>query len=335
MELEVDFSPGTVETIRKDSEDYRRALVEPMDQRDGSVYVYSADARLSIQVALAAGRPLLVRGDPGSGKSTLAAAAARWLKWRYYEAVITSRTQARDLQWNFDAVRRLGDAEAGTLNKDAGLYPYIEPEVLWWAFAPASAERRGLSSEKQINFAEAVDPGRLFAAARDVPAVVLLDEIDKADPDVPNDLLVALGSLSFTVREIDREITADRERPPLIIITTNEERDLPPAFLRRCVQVTLSRLETPEAFSEIARARFGPRDDQLYEQLAEVTIKFREDQEKQDLRPVSTAEYLDAVRACARLEVRVPNQRVEQEASDLWKFITRAVLKDPNQPIGR
>jgi MoxR-like ATPase len=121
MALEVNFSPKAVETVREGIEDYRRALVEPMDQRDGSVYVYSADARLSIQVALAAGRPLLVRGDPGSGKSTLAAAAARWLKWRYYEAVITSRTQARDLQWNFDAVRRLGDAEAGTLNEDAWL----------------------------------------------------------------------------------------------------------------------------------------------------------------------------------------------------------------------
>jgi len=163
---------------------------------------------------------------------------------------------------------------------------------------------------------------------------VLLDEIDKTDPDVPNDLLVALGSLSFMVGEIDRQIIADRAQPPLIIITTNEERDLPPAFLRRCVQVTLTRPETPEAFSEIARAHFGARDDQLYEQLAEITIRFRGTQKDRDLRQVSTAEYLDAVRACARLKVRLPEAEGEK-ANDLWKFISRAVLKDPTQPTDR
>ncbi len=333
MRLEPDFSPKVVESVHNSPEDYLRALVEPLDQRDGSVYVFTDEARLSIRVALAAGRPLLVRGDPGSGKSSLAAAAARWLKWRYYESVITSRTQARDLQWNFDAVRRLGDADAGALDKEAGLYPYIEPQVLWWAFRPGSALRRGLPADKEITFASAVDPGRRFGATGDAPAVVLLDEIDKADPDVPNDLLVSLGSLSFAVREIDEIVNADPERPPLIIITTNEERDLPHAFLRRCVQVTLRQPTVAAALAQIAGAHFGPRSDKLYDRLAEITLGFREEQKRRELRPVSTAEYLDAVRACARLDVKVPERSEDTEASDLWKFISRAVLKDPKQSV--
>jgi MoxR-like ATPase len=121
----------------------------------------------------------------------------------------------------------------------------------------------------------------------------------------------------------------------LIIITTNEERDLPPAFLRRCVQVTLRQPKTTTDLSEIARAHFGPGLDQLYEKLAEVTLRIREDQQKRDLRPVSTAEYLDAVRACARLQVQVPEPGEDPEATELWKFITGAVLKDPNQPVER
>ena len=115
-----------------------------MDRRDGAVYVYSEDVRFAVQIALAAARPLLVRGDPGTGKSTLAASIARILGWRYYETVITSRVQARDLQWSFDAVRRLADAEAKDLDKSLGLFPYVEPEVLWWAFNPRSARHRGL-----------------------------------------------------------------------------------------------------------------------------------------------------------------------------------------------
>jgi len=83
------------------------------DPRDGLVYVMTHEIDLAERVALATGRPLLLRGDPGSGKSSLAAHVAQRRGWRYYEHVVTSRTQARDLLWTFDSVRRLADAEAG------------------------------------------------------------------------------------------------------------------------------------------------------------------------------------------------------------------------------
>ena len=106
----------------------------PGDRRDGGVYVYD-DATI-----LAAGRPLLVRGPSGCGKSSLTRHAARVLRWRYYEKVITSRTQAQDLLWDVDHLRRLQDAQAGHLR--GGHERYVRPGVLWWAFDQASAARQ-------------------------------------------------------------------------------------------------------------------------------------------------------------------------------------------------
>src|SRR5437867_12690489 len=112
------------------------------DLRDGSIYVYNQETVLAVKVAISTGRPLLLLGPPGSGKSSLAAFVARTMGWNYFEQVITSRIQAQDLQWSFDAVRRLRDAQANKLYDE--LETYIEPRVLWWAFYPDSARRRGM-----------------------------------------------------------------------------------------------------------------------------------------------------------------------------------------------
>jgi MoxR-like ATPase len=114
------------------------------DRRDGLVYVYNDKIELAVNVALATRRPMLLRGPSGSGKSSLARNIARRLGWWYYEQVITSRTQARDLQWSFDTLRRLSDAQANQLETVTN--SYIEPGVLWWAFDPVNAERRGRKS---------------------------------------------------------------------------------------------------------------------------------------------------------------------------------------------
>jgi MoxR-like ATPase len=336
MTLDIHFDPNEIESTRQTKEDWDRALTEPMDQRDGAVYVYNYEVRFAVRVALAASRPLLIRGEPGSGKSTLASSIARVLKWRYYDVVITSRTQARDLQYSYDAVRRLGDAEAATFERkkatQVGLHRYIEPGEMWWALEPSSAARRGLPDVLRLEFRGATDPGRHLQS--DIPnnarAVVLLDEIDKADPDVPNDLLVLLGSLRFQVREIQRTIEGNRQQPPLIVITTNEERDLPPAFQRRCIEVTLALPKEETAFVDhmvkVASAHFGPRDgDQLYPELARRTFALRKAQQVRGLRQVSAAEYLDAVRSCLQLRV-FPS--ADGEGDSLWRFIRAAVLKD-------
>ena len=115
------------------------------DEAPAGGYVYDRDGRiaLAVNVALATGRPLLVRGKPGSGKSSLAADVASRLGWRYYQETITSRTRARDLLWSFDAIRRLNDANIDELKDPLA---YVTPGVLWWAFSAGTAATRGMSS---------------------------------------------------------------------------------------------------------------------------------------------------------------------------------------------
>jgi MoxR-like ATPase len=300
------------------------------DRRDGRVYVYDEDIVLAVNVALTVKRPLLIRGASGSGKSSLAQNIARFFKWRYYEVVISSGTQARDLLWQFDTLRRLSDAQGPGVKDD--VY-YIQPAVLWWAFDPESARRRGVSEkalkEKGIDkdkdfFLE--DPQKGDQHAR---AVVLLDEIDKADPDTPNNLLVPLGSQEFLVPEADAKITATE--PPLVIITSNDERELPNAFLRRCIMLNLKAPDR-KRLVQIARAHFGKGNVKLYEDIAKLIIPDENEQAQTndtEAKPQqSAAEYLDTVHACIKLGIN-PDQK-----DKTWQALAKVTLSKPRDLPG-
>lgn len=295
------------------------------DLRDGSFYVFTSPVErdptvLAVKVALATGRPLLLTGAPGSGKSSLAAFVARVMNWNYFEQVITSRTSAQDLMWSFDALRRLRDAQARSEVEE--LTSYIEPRVLWWAFDPADALRRGRPAEPDSNASPAIaSDTRHSGVVRNYlhPSVVLLDEIDKADPDVPNDLLVAIGSQRFIVTETEHEVNS--QLTPLIIITSNNERALPAAFLRRCI---VHRLEPPDAarLIEIAKQHFPQHREQqegLFEELAARVLEMRVNASEHGGPTPSTPEYLDAVRACLDLKIE-PGDTPE------WRIIQTAVF---------
>jgi MoxR-like ATPase len=287
MRYERQFNPLSVRGIGRDS-----LGAAPLgDRRDGGVYVYSETIILAINVALAIGRPLLVHGPSGSGKSSLARSIACEMSWRYYEHVVSSRTQARDLLWQFDSIKRLSDAHVKQLRPDAA---YVNPGVLWWAFDRESARARGVAMDNSIGIPTAIDPCKDSTHER---AVVLIDEIDKADPDVPNDLLVPLGSFEFSVPEIDDPVKA--VHPPLVVITSNEERELPKAFVRRCVPL---RIEQPDAgqLIKVAKAHFGDGHVRLYRSIARSALKKSEWDETQG-RSTNAAEFLDAVRACLAL----------------------------------
>jgi MoxR-like ATPase len=258
------------------------------DRRDGSVYLLHPQLRLALDVAWATGRPLLVRGEPGSGKSSLAPYVARNLGARYYEEVVTASGRVEDFLWRFDTVAKLSDAQARRKG-DAQLAnsDYMEPGVLWKAF----------------------DPDGQFGSDEKPDAVVLIDEIDKADPDVPNGLLVPLGSGRFQAPIVDREIVAPDGRRIIVIITTNEERQLPPAFLRRCIVAKIPD-PTVESLQAIARLQvYGPGGDDpspadatLFLVLAERLMALRDGITKRE-RPPGVAEYLDAVWACRELQI--------------------------------
>jgi MoxR-like ATPase len=241
---------------------------------------------------------------------------------RYYEKVITSRTQARDLQWRWDAVARLADAQGERRWIDRPNH-FVEPEVLWWAFAPGAARRHeaehGLGGSTDRHW-------RVTRGGKELPyrpgAVILLDEIDKADPDVPNDLLVALGERRFEVEETRTPVEVEPATPCLLLLTTNKERELPQAFLRRCVSLKLA-LPPVAAMEAIVHRHVEGADAHTVRTLVarhDAMVKAIGDK----ARPPSTAELIDAVRAAAQLQRHYSDaewpRRLERILeSTLWK----------------
>lgn len=272
-------------------------------------YVYH-DSRivLAVNVALAARRPLLVSGLPGSGKSTLAADVAARLRWSFVGTTVTSRTRLEDLVARIDSVRRLADAQANKLKDDDA---YLVPGVLWWAFDAASAARVDTHGHDVRTDPQNASNG----------TVVLLDEIDKAEPDLPNDLLTPLDR--FTIRPPGREpIAADTD--VLFVITTNGERAMPSAFLRRCVALELSD-DDPGFFTAVATSHFGERPDSLYADIAARTLQLGQLAEDERRRRPSMAEYLDTVRASRDFGQRPPTEG--SPGTPLWAAIEEAALR--------
>ncbi|MEL6449780.1 MAG: MoxR family ATPase [Pseudomonadota bacterium] len=258
---------------------------DPMvDNADPMAYVFSDEIVLAVNVALASGRPLLVRGPSGVGKSSLARAVAAHMGRRVFAHVVNVDTRAQDFLWQNDELKRLRDAQMGAAMDLA--QAYITPGVLFWAFDPAGA--RDVLSQS----------GRAALAGPPVsgPSVVLIDEIDKADPDVPNGLLEPLGFLSFDLPDLGRRISADT--PPLIVITTNEERDLPQAFLRRCVELNIA-APTRDQLVEIAVAQFPSLTRPELEGLADKVLALATAANL----GLSTAEFIDTVKVVQTLGI--------------------------------
>ena len=164
-------------------------------------YVADSDLMLAVNAAITLQRPLLVKGEPGTGKTQLAMEVASALGAPMVEWHIKSTTKAQQGLYEYDAVARLRDAQLGDPGA-ADIARYIRPGKLWEAFTCADR------------------------------AVLLIDEVDKADIEFPNDLLRELDRMDFHVYETGQTITANHRQ--IVIITSNNEKELPDAFLRRC-----------------------------------------------------------------------------------------------------
>ena len=275
-----------------------------------AVHRFEAKDAVALRAAEACGRPLLIRGKPGVGKSQTARAAAAAAHRPLLSVVIDGRSEAQDLMWRFDAVRRLADAQ---LQRPAGQpLPaedfYVRPEALWWAYDWAGAlqwlQHSGQSPELPVAPPPPWAPGQ--------PAVLLIDEIDKADPDLPNALLDVLANNGFRKPFGGPPVQCAPAARPLIIITTNEERELPAAFLRRCLVLTLALPAAELAFCDHLEA-MGQRHQavRLRTEPAAVCHVLRPAAQRlwaarqqlgdsADYLP-GQAEYLDLVTALARL----------------------------------
>ena len=219
----------------------------------------------AIRSALAAGRPLLLRGEPGIGKSQLARAAAKELRVPFLPHVVNERSERDELLYHYDAVARLALAQIGVAAFKDGSEAkarlaetnFICPGVLWWAFNWKTAHDQAEKFNTHCRVCPMPEEGDWTPAAEDrlCGPVVLIDEIDKADPSVPNGLLECLGNEGFTTPMLGgNEVRLPKgAKPPLIMITTNEERELPAAFLRRCLVL---QMEFPNEADSAAVERF-------------------------------------------------------------------------------
>ena len=281
-----------------------------------SIHIFDEPSIHAVNAALASGRPLLVRGEPGVGKTQLARAVAKELNKVFLSYTVDIQTEAKDLLWKFDYVERLAKAQvAGAIAGSDGQWQDIEqklaisqflhPGPLWWGFNWKTALERAHNSKATI-------PDHVPGAEKN-GCVILIDEIDKAETDVPNGLLEALGAAQFT--PVGEQTPIFAKRPfPLVIITTNEERALPNAFLRRCMvlDMTLPREEgkLSKTLMERGSKHFPDITPNILKMAVEMLIEDRKTAQSEKLNPVpGQAEYLDLLRAIHQLRPGMPKEQ--------------------------
>ncbi|MFO7641033.1 MAG: MoxR family ATPase [Candidatus Competibacteraceae bacterium] len=253
-------------------------------------YVATDDLMMAVNAAVTLGRPLLVKGEPGTGKTQLAEEVALALDRPFIQWHIKSTTKAQQGLYEYDAVSRLRDSQLG----DARVHDignYIIKGKLWEAFT------------------------------HELQPVLLIDEIDKADIEFPNDLLLELDRMEFHVYETQQLVKA-RHRP-VIIITSNNEKELPDAFLRRCFFHYI-RFPDPQTMERIVRVHYPDLKKRLLSEALEAFFEIR-DVPGLKKRP-STSELLDWIKLLVAEDI--PPEALRGDAHKLIPPLHGALLKN-------
>ncbi|WP_374273879.1 AAA family ATPase [Brevundimonas sp.] len=254
-------------------------------------YIVDYDLRIAVEAAVALERPLLIKGEPGTGKTVLAYELAKALGAPLITWHIKSTTKAVHGLYEYDAVSRLRDSQLGE-ERVHDVRNYLKPGKLWEAFT--AAER----------------------------PVLLIDEIDKADIEFPNDLLQELDRMEFFVHETGETIAA--ERRPVVVITSNNEKELPDAFLRRCFFHYI-RFPEPETMKAIVEAHFPGIQGRL---VSTALKRFYEVRETPGLKKKpSTSELLDWLKLLL-IEDIDPSVLAETQPGKLIPPLHGALLKN-------
>jgi MoxR-like ATPase len=254
-------------------------------------YVATPDLLLSVNAALTLERPLLIKGEPGTGKTLLAEEVARALSRPLVQWHVKSTTKAQHGLYEYDAVSRLRDSQLGVKGVE-NVANYIKPGVLWNAFDS------------------------------DLPTVVLIDEIDKADIEFPNDLLRELDRMEFFVHETAQTVRAKHR--PLFIITSNNEKDLPDAFLRRCFFHYI-KFPDAETMRRIVGVHFSDLKSELVSAALQTFFELR-DAPALKKKP-STSELIDWLRLLVADEIS-PEQLRSKDTKSLIPPLAGALVKN-------
>jgi MoxR-like ATPase len=263
----------------------------PMKFTGTKNYVTTRDLQIAVNAAITLQRPLLIKGEPGTGKSVLAQEVAKALGVPLIEWHIKSTTKAQQGLYEYDAVSRLRDSQLGDA-RVGDIKNYIKRGKLWDAFT--HAER----------------------------PVLLIDEIDKADIEFPNDLLQELDRMEFFVYETGETITAKNR--PVVIITSNNEKELPDAFLRRCFFHYI-KFPDPETMQSIVDVHFPGLKQKLVAEALRIFYDVR-DVPGIKKKP-STSELLDWIKLLLNEDVSAETLR-EQDPRKLIPPLHGALLKN-------
>lgn len=254
-------------------------------------YIVSDELALAVNAAVTLEKPLLLKGEPGTGKTRLAEELAAALDTPLLQWQIKSTTKAQQGLYEYDAVSRLRDSQLGS-DKVHDIANYIRPGKLWQAFTAAQRP------------------------------VLLIDEIDKADIEFPNDLLHELDQMSFHVYETGEQVSA--EQRPIVIITSNNEKELPDAFLRRCFFHYI-RFPDEATLRSIVGVHFPDIQKNLLSTALDIFFDIR--QMPNLKKKPSTSELLDWLKLLLAEQIDAPALQAEQQQGGLMPMFG-ALLKN-------
>jgi len=269
-------------------------------------YVTGAGLRDAVNIALHLARPLLVTGEAGTGKTQLAYRMAYELTPQMPEPLrfqTKARAEASDLFYRYDALRHFQEVQVNE-NRAVRTRDFLRMEALGIAILRSCADRAMANSYLEEKW------------RTDVPvrSVVLIDEIDKAPRDLPNDLLAEIENMSFEIKETGESFRSAPEYKPVVLMTSNSERDLPDAFLRRCVYYHIP-LPDRNMLRTIVTKRAQPGAAFSPEMLENALTKFQEIRDRVSKKKPSTDELIAWVRVLAALKLDPKNPKPgEREA---------------------
>lgn len=263
-------------------------------------YVADEGLRHAVNVAVALGRPLLVTGEAGTGKTQLAYRMAYELTPETPEPLrfqVKARSEASDLFYRYDALRHFQEVNMN-LNRTAQARDFIRLEALGIAILRAALDR---------DAANTFLPEK-WRSATPVRSVALIDEIDKAPRDLPNDLLAEIEDMMFEIKETGDRYRAGTGFRPIVLLTSNSERDLPDAFLRRCVYYHIPP-PTRDRLRDIVRRRVPLSSAFSPEMLENALTRYEEVRKSVSRKKPSTDELLAWVHMLSRLNIDAKNPR--------------------------